>query len=103
MVDTNHKFRGEITKFFLFVMFIGGGVTGLFFVAHIFLYFIGGMELINQVWLSTEPVYIKDHLLLLWVGVVIGGGGGAWVGVRLGVALLRKLRLVSEAQIDQLF
>lgn len=103
MVDINNKFRGVLTKFFLFVMFIGGGVAGLFFVTHIVLYFIGGMELINQVWLGTEPVYIKEYPLLLWVGVVIGGGGGAWIGVRLGVALLRKSKLVSEAQIDQFF
>lgn len=72
------------------------------FSIHIVLYFISGMDLIARIWLGDEPVFLDEYHLLMLVGVVLGGAGGGWFGIRFSSFILHKTRLVSEAEIERL-
>lgn len=94
--------RTSVAKVAYFVIFSVCGVLGMIFSIHILLYFMGGMELIERIWLGGEPVYLDEYHLLMLVGVVLGGAGGGWFGFRFSPFLLRKTRLLSEAEIERL-
>jgi hypothetical protein len=95
--DSNDgKLRILIAGFLFWAMMSGGGVIGAYVVVHGILLLIGGIELIARIWQSNESGY----LWVLYTGIFVGCPGGAITGVWGWATLMRKTRLISDAQIQ---
>ena len=82
------------------LMLSGGGILVLSILVFSVLFYLGGTELVSQVWSGTENKAEHDSSIifpLIFISIPIGGKIGIWLWTKFA----RKIKLVSDAQIKK--
>lgn len=83
------------------LMLTGGGVLALYILSFFILFFLGGKELIMQIWNGTEDKtqnYTSFLYPLIFVSVPLGSKISIWLWAKIA----RKIRLVSDEKISRM-
>jgi len=78
--------RKYIEQGFLLLSLVVGGAIGIVVVTHLVLYFVGGVELITDVWSHKEA---DNYHWVVFVAIFLGGIPAMVLGVGIGIRLIR--------------